>query len=80
MHSALSLPLITPDGVVGAMNVYAHDKYVFDDRAAELGEIYAEPAAIAVQNAQVLAQAQRLAAGCSRHWKPGVSSTGRSAS
>ena len=25
VHSALSLPLITPDGVVGAMNVYAHD-------------------------------------------------------
>jgi transcriptional regulator with GAF, ATPase, and Fis domain len=61
VHSALSLPLITPDGVVGAMNVYAHDKNAFDDRAAELGEIFAAPAAIAVQNAQVLAQAQRLA-------------------
>ena len=62
VHSVLSLPLATPDGVVGAMNVYAHDKHVFDERAAELGEIYAVPAAIAVQNAQVLAQAQRLAA------------------
>lgn len=61
VHSALSLPLMTPDGVLGAMNVYAHDKNVFDDRAAELGEIFAAPAAIAVQNAQVLAQAQRLA-------------------
>ena len=61
VHSALSLPLITPDGVVGAMNVYAHDKNAFDDRAAELGELFAEPAAIAVQNAQVLAQTQRLA-------------------
>jgi GAF domain-containing protein len=61
VHSALSLPLITPDGVVGAMNVYAHDKHVFDERAAELGEIFAVPAAIAVQNAQVLAQTQRLA-------------------
>ena len=62
VHSALSLPLIAPDGVVGAMNVYAHDKHVFDERAAELGEIFAVPAAIAVQNAQVLAQTQRAAA------------------
>jgi len=62
VHSALSLPLLTPDRVVGAMNVYAHDRHVFDERAAELGEIYAIPAAVAVQNAQVLAQTQRLAA------------------
>lgn len=62
VHSVLSLPLVTPDGVLGAMNVYAHAKYVFDPRAAELGEIFVVPAAIAVQNAHVLAQAQRLAA------------------
>ena len=62
VHSVLSLPLATPDGVVGAMNVYAHDKHAFDERAAELGEIFAVPAAVAVQNAQVLAQTQRLAA------------------
>ena len=61
VHSVLSLPLIAPDAVVGAMNVYAHDKHVFDERAAELGEIFAAPAAVAVQNAQVLAQTQRLA-------------------
>lgn len=62
VHSVLSLPLVTPDGVVGAMNVYAHDRLAFDERAAELGELFAVPAARAVQNAQVLAQAQRLAA------------------
>ena len=61
VHSVVSLPLMTPDGVVGAMNVYAHDKNVFDDRAAELGQVFAAPAAIAVQNAHVLAQTQRLA-------------------
>ena len=44
------------------MNVYARAKHAFDDRAAELGEIYAAPAAVAVQNAHVLAQTQRLAA------------------
>ena len=62
VHSVVSLPLIAaPDGVVGAMNVYAHAKDVFDIRAAELGEIFAAPAAIAVQNAQVLARTRRLA-------------------
>jgi AmiR/NasT family two-component response regulator len=48
--------------VVGAMNVYAHAKEAFDDRAEHLGRLYAVPAAIAVQNAQILAQTQRLAA------------------
>ena len=63
------------------MNVYAHDKHVFDDRAAELGEIFAVPAAIAVQNAQVLAQTQRLAAQPAVSFgNAEVSSTERSAS
>ncbi|WP_375423401.1 GAF domain-containing protein [uncultured Friedmanniella sp.] len=61
VHSALSLPLITPDGVIGAINVYSFGKGAFDRRAAEVGELYAVPAAIAVQNAQALEQAQRLA-------------------
>ncbi len=61
VHSVVSLPLITPEGVVGAMNVYARQKDAFDPHAAELGEVFAAPAAIAVQNAQILAQAQRLA-------------------
>lgn len=61
VHSALSLPLTTSDGVIGAMNIYAHEKRVFDERAARVGELFAVPAAIAVQNAQVLAQTKRLA-------------------
>ena len=61
VHSAVSLPLITPTGVVGALNVYAHAKHVFDERAAQLGEAFAVPAAVSVQNAQLLAQAHRLA-------------------
>ena len=44
------------------MNVYAHGKDAFDERAERLGEMFAVPAAIAVQNAQILAQTQRLAA------------------
>lgn len=62
VHSALSLPLLTPDGVVGAMNIYAHRKRAFTDESAQFGERFAAPAAIAVQNALVLAQARRLAA------------------
>jgi GAF domain-containing protein len=61
VHSVVSLPLLTPDGVVGAMNVYAREKNVFDERAAELGMVFAAPAAIAVQNAHALAQTRRLA-------------------
>src|SRR5207342_1915535 len=62
IHSVLSLPLLTPDGVFGAMNVYAHAKEAFDERAERLGELFAAPAAVAVQNAQVLEQTKRLAA------------------
>ena len=60
VHSALSLPLLLPDRVVGAINVYAHDKDVFDEHAAELGELFAKPAAVAVHNAQILADALTL--------------------
>jgi GAF domain-containing protein len=60
VHSALSLPLRTADSVIGALNVYAHPQGAFDERAAQLGETFARPAAVAVQNAQVLAQARRL--------------------
>ena len=61
VHSVLSLPLRTVDAVVGAMNIYAYAKDAFDERAEGLGELFAVPAAIAVQNAQILAQTQRLA-------------------
>jgi GAF domain-containing protein len=60
VHSALSLPLSLPDQVVGAINVYAYDKDVFDEYAVELGELFAKPAAVAVHNAQILADAIAL--------------------
>ena len=62
VHRALSFPLITAEGVVGAMNVYAHGKDAFNERAAEIGELFAVPAAIAVKDAQILSQTKRLAA------------------
>jgi GAF domain-containing protein len=60
VHSALSLPLLLPGQVIGAINVYAHGKDVFDEHAAELAELFAGPAAVAVHNAQVLARARAL--------------------
>jgi len=60
VHSVLSLPLLLPGEVVGAINVYARDSEAFDDHAAELGERFAAAAAVAVHNAQVLAAAVAL--------------------
>jgi GAF domain-containing protein len=62
VHSALSLPLQLSGHVLGAINVYAREKDAFDDHAAELAELFATPAAVAVHNAQILARAQALAA------------------
>jgi len=62
VHSALSLPLLLTDKVVGAINVYAHGKNVFDEHAVELGELFAKPAAVAVHNARLLADARSLTA------------------
>src|SRR6201988_1660744 len=62
VHSALSLPLLLSGQVIGAINVYAHGKDVFDEHAAELGELFAKPAAVAAHNAQVLADALALTA------------------
>ncbi len=69
VHSALSLPLLLPDQVVGAINVYARVKDAFDDRAVALGEAFAKPAAVAVHNAQVLSRARTAAAQLDRALK-----------
>jgi transcriptional regulator with GAF, ATPase, and Fis domain len=61
VHSVVSLPLVVGTDVLGAMNVYAHAKDAFDERSVQLGELFSVPAAISVQNAQLLAQARRLA-------------------
>jgi anti-anti-sigma regulatory factor len=61
VHSALSIPLRTPDGVLGAMTVYAYAVDAFDKRGVRIGELFSIPAAIAVENARVLAKAKRLA-------------------
>ena len=61
VHSVLSLPLLLPDRVVGALNVYAHAKNAFGADALRIGELFARPAAVSVHNAHILAESQRLA-------------------
>lgn len=62
VHSALSLPLLLPGQVLGALNVYAHGRDVFDEHARAMGEAFAPQAAVSVHNAQLLNQAERLVA------------------
>jgi hypothetical protein len=40
VHSVVSLPLVTNAGVLGAMNVYAHQKNAFPADARRLGELF----------------------------------------
>ena len=58
VHSALSLPLVIDDRVVGAINAYAHGRDAFAEHAVQLGTQFAGPAAVSVYNAQLLAGAQ----------------------
>lgn len=61
VHSVLALPLLLPHRVMGGINIYARSKDAFGHDAARVAELFARPAAVAVHNAQVLAQSQRLA-------------------
>jgi GAF domain-containing protein len=61
IHSTLAIPLVLPKQVVGAINVYARAKHAFSDHAMGLATQFAQPAAVAVHNAQLLARALELA-------------------
>jgi GAF domain-containing protein len=58
VHSALALPLIVGDEVIGSINAYAKSRDAFAEHAVRLGSQFARPAAISVYNAQLLANAQ----------------------
>lgn len=58
VHSALSLPMIVGEQVIGAINSYANDRDAFGEHAVQLGSQFAAPAAVSVYNAQLLAGAQ----------------------
>lgn len=58
VHSAMSLPLSIGEDVIGAITSYAHSRDAFGDRAVQLGSQFAQPAAVSVYNAQLLAGAR----------------------
>ncbi len=58
VHSALSLPLVVGEQVIGAINTYAHSRDAFGERAVRLGWQFAGPAAVSIHNAQLLAAAR----------------------
>ncbi|MCW2778099.1 MAG: hypothetical protein JWN17_1824 [Frankiales bacterium] len=62
VHSVLSVPLLLPGGVAGALDVWSDSKHAFTPEAARYAELFARPAAASVSNVQVLGAAQRLAA------------------
>jgi GAF domain-containing protein len=58
VHSALALPLIVGDKVIGAINAYAYPRDVFGEHAVQLGTQFAGPAAVSVHNGQLLDSAR----------------------
>jgi GAF domain-containing protein len=57
VHSALSLPLVVDEEVIGAINSYAHGRDAFGEHAVTLGTQFAGPAAVSVYNGQLLDRA-----------------------
>ena len=62
VHSALSLPLMVDDRMVGAINSYARARDAFGEHAVQLGTQFAGPAAVSVYNGQLLSHAQQRTA------------------
>jgi GAF domain-containing protein len=60
VHSALSLPLLLKDQVVGSLNVYGQARNAFDTRSVRIGALFARPAAVTVANALLLEESRRL--------------------
>lgn len=61
VNSALSLPLLVDEQLVGAINTYAFGLDAFDEHAVQLGAKFAGPAAVSLHNAQLLAGARERA-------------------
>lgn len=59
--SALALPLLIHEQVVGSINVYARGKDAFGEHAVRLGTAFAGPAAVSAYNTQLLMAAQERA-------------------
>ena len=62
VHSALSMPLMVEDQVIGAINAYSHHRDAFAEHAVRLASQFAGPAAVSVCNARLLSKARDRAA------------------
>jgi GAF domain-containing protein len=60
VHSALSLPLLRKDRVVGSLNVYGHVRDAFGAQSVRIGELFSRPAAVTAGNALFLEQVRRV--------------------
>lgn len=58
LHSALALPMLVGDHLIGTINTYARSRDAFGAHAVELGAQFAGPAAVSVYNGQLLDHAQ----------------------
>ena len=58
VHSALSLPLVIRDEVIGSINSYARTRDAFGEHAVVLGSEFAQSAAVSLHNATLLANAR----------------------
>jgi GAF domain-containing protein len=61
LNSALSLPLIVREQVIGVINAYAYTLDAFAEHAVATGTKFARPAAVTVHNARLLMAAQQRA-------------------
>ncbi|MDT5223453.1 MAG: hypothetical protein QOG19_860 [Mycobacterium sp.] len=58
VQSALSLPLMLGDQVIGAINTYASGTDAYGEPAVVMGAEFAGPAAVSIHNARTLLEAQ----------------------
>jgi GAF domain-containing protein len=58
--STMSLPLLTHDGAIGALNMYAETERAFDETDIEVGMLFATQAAFLLANAQAYWDARTL--------------------
>ena len=61
VHSTLSIPVVSKDARLGALNFYSHDEGAFDANDVTLGTAFAAQAAIVVSNAEAYWSARALA-------------------
>lgn len=61
VESALSLPLLIADQVIGSINCYARAGDAFGEHAVRLGSQFAGPAAVSVYNTQLLIETRERA-------------------